>query len=101
MTPDDGAVLTTKEWLQRIEAGLTRIEDKLDLKAEKAELVALDQRIRLIESLGSEQARSAEMDVRALSKDLTNLKVKVYAIMGSVALLATALEVVRQGVFSK
>lgn len=91
------AVMTTKEWLQRIEGGLTRIEDKLDTKADKAALDSLESRLRLIESLGTEQSRRSEADIRTLSKDVTNMKVKVYAILGGVAILASVLEVLRQG----
>jgi hypothetical protein len=110
MVPDNSPpLLTTKEWLQRIEGSLTRIEDKLDTKAERAELLALESRLRLIESMGTEHSRKAVEDVRALtiketgdmtlvSKDLNNLKVKVYAIMATVALLATVAEVIRQGI---
>lgn len=108
MNGNDSAGLTQKEWLKRIEDGLIRIEDKLDKKAEKAEVDALESRLHLIESLGTEQSRRAETDVRALSerledrcnsmnKSLTDLKIKVYGILGGVAILAAVLEVLRQG----
>ena len=97
MTEETQPVMTTKEWLQRIESGLTRIEDKLDSKADKAALESLEARLRLIESLGTEQSRRSEVDVRSLAKDLTAVKVRVYALMGGIAILATILEVLRQG----
>ncbi len=91
--------MTTKEWLQRIEASLTRIEDKLDTKAEISALQALEARVRLVETLDSE-SRGTPAELFRLREEVTKLKTKVYAAIAAIGILATLGELVRQGVLT-
>ncbi len=76
----NGEGLTMKEWLQRIEDTVNRVEVKIDAKASLVDMKDVDAR------------------VTELSKEIGKIKVRVYAILASVGVLATVGEIVRQGV---
>lgn len=70
----NGAGLTAKERLERIENLLDRIDTKLDSKADYALVVSLQARLDSIERDGSPQARSASRHIAELSADVAVLK---------------------------
>ena len=95
-TADPG--MTTKEWLQRIEGHLERIEDKLDTKADTSALIAIESRVRLMETVGTPQSQTNNEQVNTLRDELGKLKVKVYAVLAAIGILAAVGEILRQGI---
>ena len=108
---DNGSSVPLKEYIERV----------LD-ERDKAVTVAyrnLEMRLDLLNNLRSEvqedrslymtrerfdvahEALGREVGARlnALTAELSALKIRVYSIMGVIAILATVLEVVRQGIF--
>ena len=60
-TPHDdlvGAGISPKERLERIETMLERIDNKLDNKADRSDLIILENRVREIELHGSKIGRA-------------------------------------------
>ena len=68
MTDDsmNGAGITAKERLERIETILGKIDSKLDNKADRADLVSLEQRVRDLELHGTNLAQETKQVVERL-----------------------------------
>jgi hypothetical protein len=64
------AGISPRERLQRIEDLLTKVDGKLDGKADQADLIALEGRVRAIEYLGAEaRAQTIERAANVVKQD--------------------------------
>jgi len=115
MTDNDdslrGIGISPRERLERIEALLGVIDSKLDQKADKADVVALDQRVRTLELHGTSLAQETKLAVErlqgvseahlgemrgavdALAAGQSHIQVRLSYYAGGLAVLAVGLSV--------
>jgi hypothetical protein len=99
-----GAGITAKERLERIELMLSRIDGKLDGKADQSDLMALEGRVRQIEQHGGPATSAAMRDVHdlrteareqidSLSQSVTALKNRMAQVAGGLAVVVFGLNI--------
>lgn len=80
-----GAGISPRERLQRIEELLGRVDQKLDNKANSADVVALELRVRALEQGGGERVAEMRERVGALDADVAVIGRKLAYATGTLA----------------
>jgi tetrahydromethanopterin S-methyltransferase subunit G len=100
-----GAGLSAKERLAKIEEKLDNILGKLDNKADKADFVELERRVRDIETHGTTQFQQAINEMRSMKDEFTiqtaelvkgqsKIKASIAYIMGAAAAVVVIIELI-------
>ena len=96
-----GAGITAKERLERIEALLDRMDRKLDSKVDTQEFLALDARVRDIELHGSQHVQDLLAGAGKMTESVTSLtdgqnaiKVRVAYAAGAAAVAVIVAEII-------
>lgn len=100
---DDSGSITPSGRFARMESSLQRIEDKLDTKAEHAEIKLLEQRVTSLERIDSNRVAAAEalltekLTTAAAVKEVADMR---YRTLGWVVGTVTVLNVAIAGVLA-